>query len=284
MNKADKHSLQLVASKARLAVIEGTFNAKSGHPGGSLSAVDALVYLYYKVLNVNPAKPNDPNRDRFVLSKGHAAPALYSVLAQKGYFPESDIKSLRKPGSHLQGHPDMNKTPGIDMSTGSLGQGFGAAAGMALAAKVNGEKWNVYTILGDGEVAEGIVWETAMFASHHKLTNLLAFIDNNGLQIDGKIEDVMCSYPLGEKFAAFGWNVIDEVDAHDFDSIERAVTAAKSNTDKPSVIILKSVKGKGVSFMENEAGWHGKATNDEQYADAIAELTAKYDELVKEGA
>ena len=260
-----------------MGVIEGTYNAKSGHPGGSLSISDTLTYLYFNKMNVDASNPEDPDRDRFVLSKGHTAPALYAVLAQKGYFAEEELKSLRHIGALLQGHPCIH-IPGVDMSSGSLGQGISAACGMALAGKLDGKSYKVYTILGDGEIEEGQVWEAAMFAAHKKLTNLVAIVDNNGLQIDGPISEVCSPEPITDKFAAFGWHVIT-MDAHDFDSIDRAFEAAEKVTDKPVAIIQKSVKGKGVSFMENQVGWHGTAPNKEQYDLAMAELGAQLKEL-----
>ena len=271
MNEKRKEELAIIANKVRKSALTGIFNAKSGHPGGSLSIADVLTYLYMEVLNVDPKNPKMPDRDRFVLSKGHTCPALYGILAYCGFFPEEDIKTLRKTGSYLQGHPDMNKVPGIDMSTGSLGQGVSAAGGMALAAKLDGKSYRVYSILGDGELEEGQVWEQAMFAAHYKLDNLTIFVDNNGLQIDGDIDEVMSPNPIDKKFESFGWNVV-LADAHDFDSLERAVEAAKGTKGKPTAVIMKSVKGKNVSFMENNAAWHGAAPNEEQYNTAIAEL------------
>ncbi|HRR75631.1 MAG TPA: transketolase [Ruminococcus sp.] len=277
MDASMKKDLQKIACKVRMGVIEGTYNAKSGHPGGSLSISDTLTYLYYNKMNVDPKNPDAPDRDRFVLSKGHTAPALYSVLAQKGYFPEEELKSLRHIGALLQGHPCIH-IPGIDMSSGSLGQGISAACGMALAAKLDGKSYNVYTILGDGEIEEGQVWEAAMFAAHYGLGNLVAVVDNNGLQIDGPVTEVCSPEPITDKFAAFGWHVIT-MDAHDFNSIEAAFDEASKITDKPVAIIQKSVKGKGVSFMENQVGWHGTAPNKEQYEQAMSELEAQLKEL-----
>lgn len=277
MDASLKKNLQKIACKVRMGVIEGTYNAKSGHPGGSLSICDTLTYLYYNKMNVNRADPDDPGRDRLVLSKGHTAPALYSVLAQKGYFDEKELKSLRHIGALLQGHPCIH-TPGIDMSSGSLGQGISAACGMALAGKLDGKSYNVYAILGDGEIEEGQVWEAAMFAAHYGLSNLTAIVDNNGLQIDGAINEVCSPEPITDKFAAFGWHVIT-MDAHDFDDIDRAFTEASAVTDKPVAIIQKSVKGKGVSFMENKVDWHGKAPNTEEYNQAMSELEAQLNEL-----
>lgn len=277
MDEKIKKDLQKIACKVRMGVIEGTYNAKSGHPGGSLSISDTLTYLYFNKMNVDASNPEDPDRDRFVLSKGHTAPALYAVLAQKGYFAEEELKSLRHIGALLQGHPCIH-IPGVDMSSGSLGQGISAACGMALAGKLDGKSYKVYTILGDGEIEEGQVWEAAMFAAHKKLTNLVAIVDNNGLQIDGPISEVCSPEPITDKFAAFGWHVIT-MDAHDFDSMDRAFEAAEKVTDKPVAIIQKSVKGKGVSFMENQVGWHGTAPNKEQYDLAMAELSAQLKEL-----
>ena len=277
MDEKIKKDLQKIACKVRMGVIEGTYNAKSGHPGGSLSISDTLTYLYFNKMNVDASNPEDPDRDRFVLSKGHTAPALYAVLAQKGYFAEEELKSLRHIGALLQGHPCI-QIPGVDMSSGSLGQGISAACGMALAGKLDGKSYKVYTILGGGEIEEGQVWEAAMFAAHKKLTNLVAIVDNNGLQIDGPISEVCSPEPITDKFAAFGWHVIT-MDAHDFDSIDRAFEAAEKVTDKPVAIIQKSVKGKGVSFMENQVGWHGTAPNKEQYDLAMAELSAQLKEL-----
>lgn len=277
MDVSMKKSLQKTACKVRMGVIEGTYNAKSGHPGGSLSISDTLTYLYFNKMNVDPKNPDAPERDRFVLSKGHTAPALYSVLAQKGYFPEEELKSLRHIGAMLQGHPCIH-IPGVDMSSGSLGQGISAACGMALAGKTDGKSYKVYAVLGDGEIEEGQVWEAAMFAAHYKLDNLVAIVDNNGLQIDGKITEVCSPEPITDKFAAFGWHVIT-MDAHDFDSIDAAFSEAGAVTGKPVAIIQKSVKGKGVSFMENQVGWHGTAPNKEQYDQAMAELNAQLKEL-----
>jgi len=277
MDASTKKNLQKIACNVRMGVIEGTYNAKSGHPGGSLSISDTLTYLYFNKMNVDPANPDDTGRDRLVLSKGHTAPALYSVLAQKGYFSADELKSLRHIGAMLQGHPCIH-IPGVDMSSGSLGQGISAACGMALAGKLDGSSYKVYTILGDGEIEEGQVWEAAMFAAHYKLTNLVAIVDNNGLQIDGAITEVCSPEPITDKFAAFGWHVIT-MDAHDFDDIDRAFTEAESVTDKPVAIIQKSVKGKGVSFMENQVSWHGTAPNREQYDQAMAELNAQLKEL-----
>ena len=277
MDSTIKKQLEITACKVRLGIIEGVFNAKSGHPGGSLSIADTLTYLYFAKMNVSPDKPEEPDRDRFGLSKGHTAPALYSVLAEKGFFPKEELKSLRHIGAMLQGHPCIT-IPGVDMSSGSLGQGISAACGMALSGKISSAPYKVYTVLGDGEIEEGQVWEAAMFAAHYKLDNLVAVVDNNGLQIDGKISDVMSPYPIKEKFEAFGWHAI-EMDAHDFDSIEAAFDEAEKIAGQPVVIIQKSIKGKGVSFMEDQVGWHGTAPNAEQYAQAVEELTEKLKEL-----
>ncbi|MBR5512801.1 MAG: transketolase [Ruminococcus sp.] len=277
MDVTIKKNLQKTVCKVRMGVIEGTFNAKSGHPGGSLSISDTLTYLYFNKMNVNPADAENADRDRLVLSKGHTAPALYSVLAQKGYFSEEELKSLRHIGALLQGHPCIH-IPGVDMSSGSLGQGISAAAGMALAGKLDGKSYKVYSILGDGEIEEGQVWEAAMFAAHYKLDNLVAIVDNNGLQIDGPITEVCSPEPITDKFAAFGWHVIT-MDAHDFNSIDAAFAEAETVTGKPVAIIQKSTKGKGVSFMENQVSWHGTAPNKEQYDQAMAELNAQLKEL-----
>ena len=271
MEEAKKQQLKDAAAKVRRLAVEGIHLAGSGHPGGSLSAADILTYLYFHEMNVDARNPGDPDRDRFVLSKGHAAPALYAVLAVKGYFPEEELRSLRKIGGMLQGHPDMRNTPGVDMSTGSLGQGISAACGMAAAAKRLGKDYRVYAVLGDGELEEGQVWEAAMFASHYGLDNLCAFVDNNNLQIDGTIDTVCSPYPIDEKFAAFGWNVL-KIDGHDFGQMEEACEKARQCCGKPTVIIAKTVKGKGVSFMENMAGWHGVAPDRKQYETAMAEL------------
>ena len=280
MDATLKKQLEITAAKVRMGIIEGVYNAKSGHPGGSLSVADTLTYLYNAVMNVDPANPEMEDRDRLVLSKGHTAPALYSVLANRGFFPVEELKTLRHIDSRLQGHPVRNKVPGVDMSTGSLGQGISAACGMALSGKISNETYKVYAILGDGEIEEGQVWEAAMFAAHYGLDNLVAVVDNNGLQIDGKISEVMSPYPIDEKFAAFGWHVIT-IDGHDFDAIEKAFQEAERVANQPTVIIQKSVKGKGVSFMENQVSWHGAAPNEEQYKQAMAELQAKLDELTK---
>lgn len=277
MDKQTKLSLEKTALKVRIGIINGVHAAKSGHPGGSLSCADILTYLYFKEMNIDPQNPKKPDRDRFVLSKGHAAPALYATLAERGYFDKSELLSLRQTGSFLQGHPDMKHIPGVDMSTGSLGQGISAAVGMALSAKHFGENYRVYAVLGDGEIEEGQVWEAAMFAANKGLSNLTAFVDLNGLQIDGTIEEVNSARPVDKKFEAFGWDVI-EIDGHDFEQIEAAVEKAKYS-DKPTAIIAKTTKGKGVSFMENKVNWHGTAPNDEQYEIAIKELKAALDEL-----
>lgn len=278
MDAAARKDLKITACKARMGIIEGVYNAKSGHPGGALSCVDIITYLYFHEMNVDPANPSMEDRDRFVLSKGHAAPALYAVLALKGFFPQEWIKTLRKADSRLQGHPSIQYTPGVDMSTGSLGQGISAACGMALGAKIGKKNYRVYTVLGDGEIQEGQVWEAAMYAAAKGLDNLVAFIDNNNLQIDGSVAQVNSPYPIAEKFKAFGWNVI-EIDAHSFDEIDAAVSAAKEFKGRPTAVIAKSVKGKGVSYMEDAVDWHGKAPNQEQYEQAMAELTQSLKEL-----
>lgn len=263
--------LKLSAANIRKMILEAVHSAKSGHPGGSLSAADILTYLYMSEMNVDPKNPQNPDRDRFVLSKGHASPALYATLAERGFIPKSDISTFRNAESYLQGHPDMKGVSGVDMSTGSLGQGISAACGMALAGKLDNKNYRVYSILGDGECEEGQVWEAAMFAAHYKLDNLTVFLDFNGLQIDGDIRDVMNPTPFDKKFEAFNWNVIT-IDGHDFDQIEKAINQAKACKDKPTIIIANTIKGKGVSFMENQAGWHGNAPSDEQYDMAISEL------------
>ncbi len=278
MDAAEIRKLQIIACKVRMGIIEGTHAAKSGHPGGSLSAVEMLTYLYFKQMNIDPENPQMENRDRFVLSKGHAAPVLYSVLAQRGFFSEDLIPTLRKPDSILQGHPDMKNVPGVDMSTGSLGQGISAAVGMALSSKHFGSGFNVYSILGDGEIEEGQVWEAAMFAANKGLSNLTVFVDFNNLQIDGTIDEVNSAKPIDKKFEAFNWHAIVIEDGHDYEQIEAALKEA-ATVDKPVAIIAKTVKGKGVSFMENVVGWHGTAPNDELYEKAMAELKAKLDEL-----
>lgn len=272
MDAITKKQLEQTAYKVRIGIIEGVHAAKSGHPGGSLSIAEILTYLYFKEMNINPENPKDPKRDRFVLSKGHAAPALYSTLANRGYFSTDKLLTLRHIGSILQGHPDMKHIPGVDMSTGSLGQGISAAVGMALSSKHFGDNYNVYTILGDGEIEEGQVWEAAMFAANKGLSNLTAFIDLNNLQIDGTIDEVNSAKPVDKKFEAFGWHVIT-INGNDFDAIESALAEAKT-VDKPVAIVAETVKGKGVSFMENAVNWHGSAPNDEQYEIAMAELNA----------
>lgn len=277
MDEMTKKQLQAIACRVRMGVIEGTYHAKSGHPGGSLSISDTLTYLYFAKMHVDPKNPEMPDRDRFVLSKGHCAPALYATLAERGFFDKEELKSLRHIGAMLQGHPCIH-IPGVDMSSGSLGQGISAACGMALAAKTDNAPYRVYTVLGDGEIEEGQVWEAAMFAAQYRLDSLVAIVDNNGLQIDGKLSDVCSPEPIPEKFEAFGWHVI-RMDAHDFDSIEAAMQEAETIVGKPVAIIQKSVKGKGVSFMENQVGWHGKAPNDAEYVQAMAELTAQLKEL-----
>ena len=278
MNASLKKELEIFATKERLLLLEGIFNAKAGHPGGSLSIAELMAYLYNVEMKVDASNPKWDERDRFVLSKGHAAPALYATLALKGFFPTEDIKTLRKSDSYLQGHPSMKCVPGVDMSTGSLGQGISAAVGMALAAKLDNKDFRVYTILGDGEIEEGQVWEAAMFANAKKLDNLVVVVDNNNLQIDGTIEEVNSPYPIPEKFTAFGFNTI-EIDGNNFDEIESAFEAAKACKGKPTAIVAKTVKGKGVSYMENQVNWHGAAPNEELYNQAVAELTAKLNEL-----
>ena len=268
----NKLLLQKMANEVRKGIINGTHAAESGHPGGSLSAAEVLTYLYFEEMNIDPADPGNPDRDRFVLSKGHAAPGLYSVLANRGYFPVEDLVTLRHLGSHLQGHPCMTSTPGIDMSSGSLGQGLSVAVGMALSAKLRNKDYRVYTLLGDGELQEGQVWEASMFAGARKLDNLVVIVDNNGLQIDGKIEDVNSPYPIDKKFDAFNFHVINVTDGNDLDQLEAAFKEARETKGMPTAIIMKTVKGKGVSFMEGQVGWHGKAPNDEQYAIAMEEL------------
>ena len=278
MNQAEKKQLQILACKVRMGIIDGTHSAKAGHPGGSLSAADLFTYLYFKELNIDPQNPKNPERDRFVLSKGHTAPGLYSVLAHRGFFPVEDLLTLRHTGSYLQGHPNMNTVPGVDMSTGSLGQGISVAAGMALAGKYQQKDYRVYTLLGDGEIQEGQVWEACMLAAHYSLDNLCVIVDNNGLQIDGDIAKVMSPYPIVDKLQSFGFHVMT-IDAHDFDQIEAALSEAKTIKGQPSAVVMKSVKGKGVSYMENNAGWHGKAPNDAEYEQAVAELKAQLAEL-----
>lgn len=278
MNKSEKTVLAETANRVRIGILDGVYNAGCGHPGGSLSIAELLTYLYFKEMKIDPANPKWEDRDRFVLSKGHTAPALYATLAERGFFPVEELKTLRKIDSRLQGHPDMKGIPGVDMSTGSLGLGISAACGMALAGKTAGKDYRVYTILGDGESEEGQVWEAAMFAAHYKLDNLVAIVDWNGLQIDGTIEEVMNPTPHNLKFAAFGWNVIS-IDAHDFDQIEAALAAAKAVKDKPTAIIAKSVKGKGVSYMENAVQWHGAAPKEDLYRVALADLGLSQEEI-----
>ena len=269
MNKLE---LQKVANEVRKGIITGVHAAKAGHPGGSLSAADLFTYLYFEEMNVDPKNPQDPDRDRFVLSKGHTAPGLYAALANKGYFPVEDLLTLRHIGSHLQGHPCMQHTPGLDMSSGSLGQGISAAVGMALSAKLREKSYRVYTLLGDGEIQEGVFWEAAMFAGARHLDNLVVIVDNNGLQIDGKVEDVCSPYPIDKKFEAFNFHVINVADGNDFDQLDAAFKEAREVKGMPVAIIMKTVKGKGVSYMENQASWHGTAPNDEQYAVAMEDL------------
>lgn len=276
MDKKRLCELSIIANKVRKHALTAVYSANSGHPGGSLSIADLLALLYFEKMNIDPKNPKMDTRDRFVLSKGHTAPALYGVLAERGFFPTEDIKTFRKTGSYLQGHPDMKHIPGIDMSTGSLGQGVSAAGGMALAAKLDNKDYRVYTVLGDGELEEGQVWEQAMFAAHYKLDNLTAFIDFNGLQIDGDITKVMNPTPINKKFEAFGWNVLT-ADAHNIEELSETIETAKKTKGKPTAIVMKSIKGKNVSFMENNAAWHGAAPNKEQYEQAIGEL----DEIIK---
>jgi transketolase len=278
MTSQEKKQLSIFACKVRMGIIASTHAAKCGHPGGSMSAADMLTYLYNKEMNVDPSNPKWEERDRFVLSKGHAAPGLYATLAHRGFFPVEDLLTLRKAGSYLQGHPNMNSVPGVDMSTGSLGQGISTACGMALGLKKKGSSSRVFTVLGDGEIQEGQVWEACMFASHYSLDNLVVIVDNNGLQIDGDVAKVMSPYPIVEKLQSFGFHVC-AIDGHDFDAIESSLNEIKTVTGKPCAIVMKSVKGKGVSFMENNAGWHGVAPNDVQYEQAMAELNAKLSEL-----
>lgn len=280
MDATLKKQLEITATKVRMGIIEGVYNAKAGHPGGSLSVADTLTYLYMARMNVDPTNPTMADRDRLVLSKGHTAPALYAVLAHRGFFPVEELKTLRKIDSRLQGHPVIGKIPGVDMSTGSLGQGVSAACGMALSGKISNDTYKVYAILGDGEIQEGQVWESAMFAAHYQLDNLVYIVDNNNLQIDGPITQVMSPYPIDEKFAAFGWHVIT-INGHDFDEIENALNEAEKIANQPTVIVQKTVKGKGVSFMENNVAWHGAAPNEEQYNIAMGELQAHLDELQK---
>ena len=278
MTSSEKKQLQITACKVRMGIIESTHSAKAGHPGGSLSATEIFTYLYFKEMNIDPKNPKWEGRDRFVLSKGHTAPGLYATLAHRGYFPIEDLKTLRKIDSYLQGHPNMNMVPGVDMSTGSLGQGISVAVGMALAAKTTGKDNRVYSLLGDGEIQEGQVWEACMAAAHYKLDNLCIVVDNNGLQIDGNIKDVMSPYPIVDKLDAFGFRTV-AIDGHDFDAIEEAFQVAKATKGMPTAIVITSIKGKGVSFMENDAGWHGKAPNDAEYEQAMAELKAQLAEV-----
>lgn len=274
--------LQKRANEVRKGIVTSVHSAKAGHPGGSLSAADMFTYLYFEEMNVDPKNPKKEDRDRFVLSKGHTAPGLYSTLANRGYFPVEDLTTLRKLGSYLQGHPCMQETPGVDMSSGSLGQGISAAVGMALAAKMDNKDYRVYTLLGDGEIQEGQVWEASMFAGARKLDNLVVIVDNNGLQIDGKVEDVCSVYPIDKKFEAFNFKTIN-INGHDFDEIRKALDEAKATKGMPTAIIMHTVKGKGVSFMEDNAGWHGKAPNDEEYATAMADLDKISEQLEKAG-
>ena len=278
MTSSEKKQLQITACKVRMGVIESTYGAKAGHPGGSLSAAEVYTYLYFKEMNIDPANPKWADRDRFVLSKGHTTPGLYSVLANRGFFPVEDLPTFRHIDSYLQGHPNMNMVPGVDMSTGSLGQGISVATGMALAAKHTGKTNRVYALLGDGEIQEGQVWEACMAAAHYKLDNFCIIVDNNGLQIDGNIADVMSPYPIVDKLAAFGFEVVS-VDGHNFDELEAAFNKARETKGKPFAIVMKTIKGKDVSFMENDAGWHGKAPNDAEYAQAMSELKAQLAEL-----
>jgi transketolase len=273
MDKIKQLELKRIANNLRISIIEEVYNAKCGHPGGSLSIAEIMTYLYFVEMRVDPKDPKNANRDRFVLSKGHTAPALYAALAERGFFPKEDLVTLRKTASYLQGHPDMKGVPGVDMSTGSLGQGISTACGMALSAKISGDDYSVYTVIGDGESEEGQVWEAAMFAAHYKLDNLVAFVDFNGLQIDGSVYEVMNPTPHDEKLRAFGWNVIS-IDAHDFDQIESALNQARETKGRPTAIIARSVKGKGVSYMENACEWHGQAPKEDLYKVAIADLNA----------
>ncbi len=275
----NNNELKLTAANIRKGIVTAVHSAKSGHPGGSLSAADMYTFLYFEQMkNIDPANPQKEDRDRFVLSKGHTAPGLYSTLAHRGYFPVEELTTLRKLGSRLQGHPCMNETPGVDMSSGSLGQGLSVAVGMALSAKLSNKDYRVYSLLGDGEIQEGQIWEAAMFAGANKLSNLTVIVDNNGLQIDGRVADVCSVYPIADKFQAFNFNTV-EIDGHDFDQIRAAFKAAEAETEKPTAIIMKTLKGKGVSFMEDQAGWHGKAPNDEEFEQAIKELDAAIAEI-----
>ena len=278
MTPSEKLRLQKAACRVRMGIIESTYSAKCGHPGGSLSATEMFTYLYFKELNVDPAAPKKADRDRFVLSKGHTAPGLYAALAERGFFPVEDLKTLRQVGSYLQGHPNMNTVPGVDMSTGSLGQGISTAVGMALGAKHTGNPCRVYTLLGDGEIQEGQVWEACMAAAHYKLDNLVVIVDNNGLQIDGDIANVMSPYPIVDKLLAFGFHV-EAIDGHDLDAIESAMNTARGVKGQPCAIVMHTTKGKDISFMENDAGWHGKAPNDAEYEIAMNELKAILAEL-----
>ena len=278
MTESEKKKLQIAACKVRMGIIEGTHSAKAGHPGGSMSSAELFTYLYFKELNIDPADPKNPKRDRFVLSKGHTAPGLYAALSLRGFFPWEDLKTLRQIGSYLQGHPNMNTVPGVDMSTGSLGQGVSAACGMALAARHTGNPCRVYTLLGDGEIEEGEVWEALMFAHHYKLDNLCVILDNNGLQIDGPVTEVMSSYPIADKLKAFGLEVV-EVNGHDYDQLETAFAHARSTKGVPTAILMHTIKGKDVSFMENNVDWHGKACNDAEFEQAMGELNALLAEL-----
>ncbi|MCC8017108.1 MAG: transketolase [Lachnospiraceae bacterium] len=275
-----KTELEKVAVEVRKGIVTAVHSAKSGHPGGSLSAADIFTYLYFAEMNIDPADPKKADRDRFVLSKGHTAPGLYSVLAQRGYFPKEELKNLRHVGSYLQGHPDMKHIPGVDMSSGSLGQGFSAAVGMALAGKMDGKDYRVYALAGDGEIQEGQIWEAAMFAGHRKLDNLVLIVDNNGLQIDGRIDDVCSPYPIDEKLEAFQFHVI-RINGNDFDEIAAAFREARETKGQPTAIVARTVKGKGVSYMEDQAGWHGKAPNDEEYAIAMKELEKAGEEICR---
>ncbi len=267
-----KQELQQIATDVRMGIIEGTHAAKCGHPGGSLSAAEVFTYLYFEEMNIDPKNPQKEDRDRFVLSKGHTAPGLYAALAYRGYFPVEDLKTLRHVGSHLQGHPCLAHTPGVDMSSGSLGQGISVAAGMALSAKLTNDDYRVYTLLGDGEIEEGQVWEAAMFAGFRKLDNLCVIVDNNGLQIDGPVDEVNSPYPIADKFRAFNFHVVEVEDGNDFDQLAAAFKEARETKGAPTAIVMKTVKGKGVSYMENQVGWHGKAPNDEEYEIAMKEL------------
>lgn len=278
MDKQEKKNLELMAYRIRKDAVTAVYSAASGHPGGSLSIAEILAALYFKEMNIDPKNPQMENRDRLVLSKGHCSPALYGALAERGYFPVEDLKTFRKTDSYLEGHPDKKKVPGVDMSSGSLGQGISAANGMALAAKMDHKDYRVYTILGDGEIQEGQVWEAAMFAAHYKLDNLTAFVDSNGLQIDGCVDDVMSPNPIDKKFEAFGWHVL-VIDGNDMDQVVDAIEKAKVHKGQPTMIVCKTVKGKGVSYMENQAGWHGSAPNQEQYEQAVKELDEKIKEL-----